>query len=355
MARRFPFAALSACAILTIAGLSACGGSSSTPSAGDLLRQTFAGGHDVHSGRVQATFSFDGKGIKSLTGPVSVGLTGPFQSSGKGQVPKLDLSLAIQSSGVGSATVGIVSTGDKGYLRLQNQTFVLDDPTFQKLKASYEQNASKSSGGGPSLKSLGIKPLDWLTNPRVAQGTESVGGADTYHVTAGVDVARFATDLTTLLDKASALSSTTNLPTTLTPQQRQDIVSSVKSATFEVWTGKDDKTLRRVRLDVGIDVPPAVRSRAGGLTTGTLRLDLTLSGLNQSQEIKAPAHAQPLGNLQSLLGAAAAGSGGSGSAGTGGTGTGSSSSSSSSKYLDCLAKAKNDVAKTQQCAALIGQ
>jgi len=357
MPRRFRFALLVLAALTAVVGLTACGGGgdSGPQDAQSLLKQTFASGHDIRSGRVAANFTFDAQGIKQLKGPLSINVSGPFESSGKGKLPKLDISLDIKTTGTGSATVGVVSTGDHGYLRLQSQAFVLDDATFAKLKSSYEQSASQSKGGGPSLKSLGIDPLHWLRNPTVASGTESVGGADTYHVTAGVDVAAFATDLSTLLQKASALSSTTKLPSSLTAQQRQEIVSSVKSASLEVWTGKDDKTLRRLRLLVDIAVPPALRARVGGLSTGKVSFDLTLADLNQPQDIKAPAKAQPLGSLQSLLGGVAGTSSGSATTPAPAPSAATGSGSANQKYLDCVAKYQGNVAKTQQCASLIGQ
>jgi hypothetical protein len=361
MTRRFRFV-FPVLAALAAVLLSACGGGGGGPqNAQDLLKQTFASGHDYKSGRISAGLTFDGQGLKTLTGPVQLNVSGPFQTSGKGKLPQLDLSLALQTAGSGT-TIGIVSTGDKGYLRLQKQAFVLDDATFQKLKSTYEQSASKSNGAstGPSLKTLGIDPLRWLKNPTVASATESIGGTDTYHVTAAIDVAKFTTDLSTLLSKASALSSTTKLPSTLSAQQRQDIVNSVKTATLEVWTGKDDKALRRLRLAVDLDVPAAVRPRVGGLSTGHLGFDLTIADLNKSQDISAPADAQPLSSLQALLGGTTSGLGSSSGTGTATTPAnpatpGPTGGAGSTKYLDCLAKAKSDVAKTQRCASLIGQ
>jgi hypothetical protein len=96
----------------------------------------------------------------------------------------------------------------------------------------------------------------------------------------------------------------------------------------------------------------------GGLSTGKVSFDLTLADLNQPQEIKAPSKVQPLGSLQSLLGGAVGGGTGTGTTGGGGatgSGTATPGSGASTKYLDCLAAAKGDVAKTQQCASLIGQ
>jgi hypothetical protein len=360
MPRRFRFVALAGLLALSVAGLAACGSSGGGGAAGnasDLLKATFGPSHSVKSGRLAVALTFDSTGLKSLTGPVSLKVTGPFQTEGKGKLPQLDLNLAL-TSGTTSFTAGAVSTGDKGFLRLQGTTFAVDGPTFQKFKQGYESAAAKSSTGSPTLKSLGIDPLHWLKNPSVA-GTETVGGASTYHIVSGVDVPTFLQDISSVLGKASALNqSTTKLPTSLTPQQRQDIASSVKSASLDVWTGKDDKALRRLRLVIDIAVPPAVRSRAGGLKAGQLVFDLSISELNQPQTITAPSNARPFSQLRQLLGGTTA-STGSGSTTTPAPATTTpaapSAGSSSSKYLTCLSKAGSDVAKIQQCAALVGQ
>lgn len=341
--------------MLTVS-LAACGGGGSS-SAQDLLKQTFGGGHSVKSGNLALTLGLDAQGLKSLKGPVALKLNGPFQSLGKGKLPAFDLSLTLDSSG-SSFSAGAVSTGDKGWLKLQGTNFAVTDSLFQQFKTGYEQAAGKSKSGQPSFSSLGIDPLGWLKNPKTL-GTETVAGASTYHVTAGVDVAKFLGDVSTLLTKASALSGSTgtNIPKSLTDQQRKDIAASVKSASLDVWTGKDDKTLRRLALKISIDVPPAIRPRAGGLSTGTLTFDLTIADLNQQQTITPPKNARPLSDLQSLLAGAGGGTGtSSGSSGSGSTGaTGAGGAASSSKYLTCLQKAGSDVTKIQQCAALVGQ
>lgn len=359
--RSFRFAALLVSLVLTATALASCGGE---PSAQELLKQTFSGDQQVKSGDLGLSLALDAKGLKSLQGPLSLKLTGPFESQGNGQLPKFDLSLAIQAGGQGFSA-GAISTGDKGFLKLQGTNFALTDQLFAQFKKGYQQAAAQSgkNKSGPTFASLGIDPLKWLTNPKKA-GTAKVGGVETYHITAGIDTGRFLDDVSALLGKAGALGSQANLPSSLTPRQRRDIEASVKDARLQVWTGKDDKALRRLAIAVDLDVPADVRKRAGGLTTGTLTFDLTIGQLNQQQTIAAPASARPLSDLTSILqgqgatggGGASGGasSGGGGSAG-GATGTGTGSAGASSKYLTCLQKAGSDVAAVQQCAALAGQ
>jgi len=172
-----------------------------------------------------------------------------------------------------------------------------------------------------------------------------------------VDVGKFLDDVSALLGKAGQLQGAARLPSSLSDQQRKDIESSIKDANVEVWTGKSDKTLRRVLLKVDIDVPSDVRGRAGGLSTGTLSFDLAINDLNQPQTITAPTNARPLSELGGVLSGGLSGAAGSGGStpSTPSTPSTSPPSGSSSKYLTCVKAAGTDVQKIQQCAALAGQ
>src|SRR6478672_5385476 len=309
MARRFRFVAGLALLVAATAGLTACG--DSQPDAAGLLKDAFGPNHSVKSGNLDVKLVLDANGLKSLKGPVALSLAGPFESQGKGKVPKVDLGLKISGSGA-NFTAGAVSTGDAGWLEVQGTPFAVDATSWARFKQQYEASASKSKGNGQTLSSLGVNPLRWLKDPKIA-GTEQSGGADTYRVTASVDVSAFLDDVSTLLNKAGSLgSSAAGVPSKLTTAQRVAIASSVKDAGLQVWVGKDDKTLRRVKIDVDIDVPKAIRSRAGGLSTGTLTFDLAINDLNKPQTITPPENARPLSDLQQLIAAGGSSGGTSG-------------------------------------------
>jgi hypothetical protein len=361
---------LLACAlVLSAFGLAACGsdsgGGGATGSAQDILRTTFASGKPVKSGRLDAALNLNLQGLKGFSGPIALKLTGPFQSKGSKQLPAFDLNLALNTGG-SSFTAGAVSTGEKGYLKLQNQTYDVGAQLYNAFKTGYEQ-ATKDTGkqgGGASFKTLGIDPLRWLTNPRKA-GEAKVGGTDTAHITARIDVGKLLDDVDTLLGKAGQLGVTgataKDLPKGLSARTRTAIERSVKSASFDVYSGKDDGLLRRLVVRIAFDVPASVRKDAGGLSGGTAALDLTLSELNEDQTITAPKSARPLSDLTSVLGGllggggSGSGSSGSGSTGGGGSGGGPAGGGSSSKYLSCIDAAGQDIAKVQKCAALIGK
>lgn len=358
MPRRFRFVVvLFGLLLVSVAGLSACGGDDSSPDADALLRETFGEDQNVESGKLDVGLELDAKGLQGISGPLSLKLTGPFQSRGKGKLPALDLDVALTGSGA-SFQAGAVTTGEKGWLRLQGTTFAVDDATFRQFREGYEKSAGEDGeDGGPSFSSLGIDPVRWLTDAEVA-GSEEVGGAETDRITAGVDVAKFLDDVNTLLGRAGELGGQAGeqVPQSLSEQQRKDIQASVKDARVEVWTGKEDRALRRLRLAIDIDVPEDVRERAGGLSTGTLTFNLTIGDLNEDQEIAEPENARPLSELQQLIGGQAAGgaSGGAAPPAEGGAPEQPAPPAGSSEYLDCLNEAGGDVAEIQKCAALAG-
>ena len=351
MPRRFRFVALLALLVGAAIGFSACGGEDD-PDPQELLRATFGPDQKVESGKLDVRLAFEGQGLANLQGPISLELAGPFQTNGSGKLPSVDLTLTLAGGGT-SFGAGAVTDGERGWITLQGTTYVVDDETFARFREGYEAEAGNSDeeDSGTSFASLGIDPLRWLRDPRVA-GREDVGGTETHRITAGVDVAKFLEDVSELLGRAGELGQAApNVPSQLTEQQRKDIEASVKDAVLDVWTGTDDRALRRLTLRIDIDVPAGVRKRAGGLTTGRLDFSLGISDLNEEQEIAEPADARPFSELQSLLTGGAPVQGG-------GTTTEPASppaATGSTEYLDCIGAAGNDVAKIQECAALAGR
>lgn len=354
-------AALALALVLTT-GLAACGGSSSSggESVDELLAQTFGKNKPVRSGFLDLGLNLDLQGIQSLSGPVKVTLRGPFQSQGKRTLPKFDFTADLSASGQ-NFSAGAVSTGDRGFVKFQGRSYVLTDKLFSTFKQGYEESQKQNTGdkrGGVSFQSLGIDPRRWLKDAKKA-GEQEIGGADTIHIEAAIDVPKFLDDVSTLLKRGSQLgvagSAARGVPNGLTTKQREQIADAVKSADIDLFTGKDDKTLRRLVIDVGVDVPEAQRKDAGGLQSGKMSFSLTIARLNEDQEISAPKGARPLGELSSSIGQLfGAGSGaGSGSSGSGGAATTPGTQGANQEYLDCLQKAGSDVAKVQECAALL--
>ena len=345
--------------------LVACGGGSSDDP-NKLLKETFSGNHKVTSGKLNLSVDVSAQGVQNLSQPVKIALTGPFQSQGKNQLPNFDLNLTFSGGGQ-SFSAGAVSTGGKGYLKFQGQAYEVPANVLNQFKQGFAQAQQRNQGKNTNaLKQLGLNPLDWLTDPKV-EGDEDVGGTSTKHISANIDVGKFVADLSTLLKNAQSLggAQTGRLPSNLTAQQQQQIQQAVKSAKVQVWTGADDKTLRKLQVDLNI-------AGTGG-RSGTLTFTLEIDDLNQNQTINPPANAKPFSDLQQqlgglglggALGGAGAGAGATGtptvpSTGSSSSGSGSSGSSPSAaqqkvqRYAQCLQAANGDAAKAQKCAELL--
>jgi hypothetical protein len=344
-------------AVLGLALLAGCGGggekaSSATP-VDQLLQQTFSGDKQVKSGVLDLSLRLDPQGSSQLGGPFSLRLTGPFESQGKGKLPKFALAATVDGAGQNLAA-GVTSTVDKGFVSFQGTDYVVTDSVWSQFRKGYEQSqAQASQKQGQSLSALGIDPRRWLTHPTNA-GDAKVGDDDVVRITGGVDVGKLLDDVNTLLEKGRALggSATKSIPNKLTAQQKQQAVQAIRSPSVEIDTGRDDSILRRALVRFGVDVPKTASSAA---QSARVSLDLKLTSLNESQDISAPANAKPFDQLLQSLGGLGLGlgstSGGSGASGA--SGSSGASSENLQKYSQCIADAGSDSAKASKCADLL--
>jgi hypothetical protein len=348
--------------------LAACGSSSSgsgSSSAQSLLKQTFAATHKVNSGVLTFGLSLNPTGSSTLKGPMSVSLSGPFQSRGAGKLPESNFTVNVSALGH-HGQLGVVSTGTSGYVTLQGASYQLPAADFQKLDSSFASATPGSSGGG--LSKLGIHPLHWLTNPTVV-GQDTVAGTATTHVRARVDVSMLLGDFNTVLQKAasSAAAASSSIPTSIPPATRQKIASEVKNPSVDIWTGTSDKALRKLAINLNVPVSGQASTLLGGLTSAGVGFTLQYANLNQPQTISAPGNVHPFtefatklrGVVQQIQGSfgaglgASTGSSGSSSSGSSTTGAGSVNPSNVQKYTNCIQQASGDVTKMQKCASLL--
>jgi hypothetical protein len=340
-------------AALLAAFVAGCGGGdSSEPSADEdtsvdqVLKDTFSGQKKVESGKLDLALKLDveGSSDSQLQGPISLSLSGPFQTQGKGKLPQFDIDAAFEGAGQ-NLKAGLLSTGDKAFVNFQGTDYAVSDQVFQQFKAGYEQAQKQSAdkGNQQSLATLGIDPRRWLTDPK-NEGEAKVGDTDTIKITGGVDVNKLLDDVNTALDKARNLGveGSDQLPEKLTDQQKQQAADAIKDLKVEIYTGKDDTTLRRMVVGMTVD--------GGNQGSGTLTLDFQLLDLNEDQAIEAPSGAKPFDQLLGQLGGLGLG-GGAGSGGSGGAG--GASADDLKKYSDCVTAAGSDTAKAQKCAELL--
>jgi hypothetical protein len=337
--------------------LAACGGSSgggdsgggSSADAETLLRQTFTGTHNIRSGRADVNLRVVATGDPSIRGPIELGISGPFQSAGSDELPQFDLALDVNAQGQGFRA-GLTSTTDELFVNFGGSSYKVPAELLDQLKNNFRRSQQQgSSSPSMSLQSLGLDPMSWLQDPTV-EGTETVGGAETDHISAQLDVNALLDDVDKVLARVSAqgLPTAQPIPDRIPADARTQIEDAVKSAQVDVWSGTDDHTLRRLTLALNVE-PPA---SSDGPRTLDITLSIELTDLNQPQSIEAPSTSRPLSELllqlQGLFGGALGGGSG-GSAGSGG----GASSQQLDAYSECIQRAGSDITEAQKCASLL--
>jgi len=263
-------------AVLAVLPLAACGASegetaaASDSSAQALLRETFAPEQRPESGKLD--LSLDAKGA-------AVTVRGPFATEGERSLPRFALALTARGRGQDIAA-GATSTGEAGFLSFQGTNYEVPAQLFRTLRASFEQAQSQGAGA-----LLGLDPSRWITQAEVA-GEAEVGEDSTLRVTGGVDVPRMLEDVERLARLAGQLGG--RQAPGLDPRERAEIAASVRDARVEVFTGAEDQVLRRLLV--------TATARHEGATT-PLKLDVTLTDVDEEQDIEAPADARPLEEL----------------------------------------------------------
>jgi hypothetical protein len=291
-------AAIAAAAALAVGG---CGGGGDDAGAKRLLDQAFR--QPIQSARVTVDLTIEVKGIEELKDPIRLKLTGPYQSGGEKRIPSFDWDVALSGGGQ-SISAGFLSTGRNVFVGFQGTHYELGE---ERVGQFNEQIGSR--GRGSSLRQFGVDPTAWLSDAR-DEGSETVAGVDTTHVSAKVDVGRMLADLNKLVERAGSSVTGAPPPAQLTPEQRQQIEEVVEDPRFDVYVGKADKKIRRLSADLELSVPEEDRERVQGLEGGTIELTVVLAEVGKPQRVEAPRRARPLEELTSQLGGIGALSGG---------------------------------------------
>jgi hypothetical protein len=165
-------------------------------------------------------------------------------------------------------------------------------------------------------------------------------------ITGQADIPRMVDDLQRISQRAKSLGvpGTSGAQTQLTPAQRAELVRAIRSVAIQVYTGAQDRILRRLVLH-------AVLHDASAKSDSDLDLDLQFTKVGEDQQITAPAHAKSFAELLRVTGALSSGGLG-GLLDGGGTGT-ARSGSNVDKYAQCVSRSNGDTAKAKKCAALL--
>jgi hypothetical protein len=285
-------AAVAAVVGLFVISGGAGGGSSEDQgqSAQETLDRAFSAASSQQGGRIHGAMTVNVSGPEAA----AVGLSQPFKMTvdgvanppRDGRPPSFDMGVEMEAGGESHA-MRVVSTGRRGYIDVDGRAYELPRAQLRRF--------APGAGGGQTdaaaFESLGVDPSKWVSNVADA-GTASVGGEQTRHVTADVDVPLMLSDV---MKVAESTGQARQVPA----EARDAIRDAVKSARVEVFAAESDGTLRRVVATATFSVP----GPQGKSIAGDARFELQVDKLDKPEKIVAPRNAAPLSRLdQSSLG-----------------------------------------------------
>jgi hypothetical protein len=348
--------ALLAFALATALLVAACGGGGNSEDPQQVLQQTFNNPTSIQSGTFDLDFRIETSGGES-PGSFEAKLGGKFASQGSGQFPKFDIDASVKAEGGSqslSGTGGLISTGDQAFVTFQGTDYAVPQQLYDEFTTTYAQLQGQSNAGKSAnlFKALNISPANWLTDLK-NDGTEDVEGTKTIHISGSADVSKLVEDLKAIAQKAGSAVGNVNT------QQLDQLNDVVKTGDIDVYSGEDDKLLRRFQIHVDLK-PPA--GTPGAPDSLSVDIQLNFADVNNPETFTAPANTKPLGDLFQSLGvspgqlggALRGGLGTSGALPESGGSTAAPSASGVQAYEQCLSQASGS-AELQKCAALLTQ
>lgn len=253
--------------------------------AGDALDETAAKLGEIRSGRISMTLE-----VTPSTPDSQVGfeLEGPFSLPDRaGELPEAALRYS-QIAGARRGDVEFISSRKQAWVEVEGQAYELPPDRVEGLAAG---------GAGGASPLAGLDVASWTRDAELEDG-EPVAGDETERVRAEVDVVRALNDALSVAGRLGGDGQVAGLHP-LQGADAEQLERAVSSSSLEVLTGKDDRLLRRLTLDLDIGLS-APRELAGGL--GVLRgakvaLDLRIEGPNAPVEVEAPEDALPYSEL----------------------------------------------------------
>jgi hypothetical protein len=367
------FVLLAALAALATA-FAACGSSSDKSSEDPqqvIDNATFEG---VESGDVDLSLAVESEGKEG--GNIDVSLSGPFESgANKGDLPQLAMTASAKGSAEGNDIDfdgGLTLLSDRAYVNYEGTEYEVDPTTFGFVKSGFEQAQQQGgSEGNPAdvgacqEAATGLEVGDFVENLS-NDGSADVDGTGTTKVSGDLDVGGAIDAIIKLTENpacSSQLEAAGPLPIGELEEAKGELTSAVKQAHVAVYVGDDD-IIRKLEAELTVEPKDSGEKVE-------VDFELSLSGVNEEQDISAPADAKPLEGLFQkldinpieLLEAGSSGeglgsllegvTGGGDSSSGGGSSSGGSSGSGGGQqaYLECLQGAQTPT-DLQQCASM---
>jgi hypothetical protein len=264
---------------LLVIALAGCGGDDG-PAPADVLRETAANMAKIRSADLGLRLVLEPE-REPEAGRVGFALRGPVDLR-TGRLPAARLRYT-QIAGPNQGEATFVSTGREAFVEVGGKAY--------RLPA--DQTSSLASEAGSVRQGVRLPLGRWLRDPAVRDGGE-VGGAETDRLSAKLDAATALRDIFGAARQAGA----EQVPD-ISDAGADDLREAISSASIDIWSGREDRLLRRLRLRIAFRVSPpaALRERLGDVAGGRFALDVDLARVNAPVRVQAPADPRPAEEL----------------------------------------------------------
>jgi hypothetical protein len=307
--RRARFLFALATALVLAAALAACG--SSSDKSGEDPQKVIEGAtlKGVESGNLDLSVGVTAKGDEG--GHVDVALSGPFQQGAKGKLPQLEMKASAKGS-IGGESVdfagGLTLLPNTAYVEYKGTEYEVDPTTFSFVESAIEE--AQKQGGAAEGESAGesgcqeaaanLKVGDFVEGLK-NEGSADVGGTSTTKISGDLNVAGAIDGVVELIESPACkaqVAAAGPLPSRSEIEKaKSEISESLNSAHVDVYVGDDD-IIREIAAQLAIEPKHA----GSGPQSVEIDLDLKLTGVNEEQEISAPANSKPISDLFIKLG-----------------------------------------------------
>lgn len=289
---------------LTGCGSSSDSGSTETGNAAALLQQTFGGAHRIGSGVIDTTITANPSGSAIIDTPLTLTIAGPFDDSAGGSVPASDLTATFAGLSMGGS-MRFITTATAGYVSLAGKSYKLPATEYAQLRADLSQStlliatgaATQAAGSPPQIGTeLALRWRHWLRDPRLVD-SESVSGVRSDHIAGSVDVKGLLQQLRRLARQrrlGAAERARLKVVRDLSSAEITRIAGEVGTPSFEVWAGKRDHVLRRLRLSFHLQLDGSLAS----VKSATVTISTSYSAVNKPQQVVAPTSLSPFSQFE---------------------------------------------------------
>lgn len=256
--------------------------------ADEALQETTDRLGELRSGRLSMTLVVS-PGVEGAD--IGFELEGPFALPQRpGELPQTDLRYT-QIAGTQRGDVGFISDRDGAWVEVDGQAYELPADRVEGLRGS-----GGDDGEGP-LGELDV--ASWTKDEQLEEGAP-MDGEETDRVRADIDVVKALNDVIATAGELGGDRVIEGLEP-IEGSDAEDLERAVRAAPLKVVTGKDDRLLRHLRLDldIGLEAPRELAGGLGQLRGAQVTFELRIVDPNGPVRIEEPDDALPYSSLPS--------------------------------------------------------